>query len=131
MKAAAFACAIVSGLLGCLSPLFAATIHVPFDQPTIQAGIDAAVAGDIVVVADGTYTGPGNKDLDFKGKAITVRSLNGPQNCILDFEGCLTIRNSSVTKRTGWIRIRMTTAALTVPRFREDETPGFRIPREM
>ena len=40
-------------------------IHVPGDQPTIQAGIDAAEDGDIVLVADDTYTGDGNKNLDF------------------------------------------------------------------
>ncbi len=55
---------------------------------TIQAAIGAAGSGDIVEIADGTYTGAGNKDLDFGGKAITVRSASGDQAlCIIDCEG--------------------------------------------
>ena len=61
-------------------------IHIPDDYPTIQAGIDAAVDGDTVLVTDGMYTGEGNKNLDFKRKAITVKSENGAENCIIDCE---------------------------------------------
>ena len=51
-------------------------IQVPADQPNIQAAIAAAVDGDVVVVAPGTYTGWANRNLDFAGKAITVRSTD-------------------------------------------------------
>lgn len=64
----------------------AAVIRVPADQPTIQAGIDASVDGDTVLLADGTYSGDGNRDIDFRGKAITVRSENGAAACIVDCE---------------------------------------------
>lgn len=63
---------------------FAATIHVPADQPTIQAGINAAVNGDTVLVADGTYTGTGNREIAFHYKLVTVKSQNGPLSAIID-----------------------------------------------
>ena len=51
---------------------------------TIQSAVNAAVNGDVIELSPGTYTGAGNRDVDFSGKAITVRSVSGPENCIID-----------------------------------------------
>ena len=58
--------------------------RVPAVYATIQDAIDDAWDGDTIWIADGTYSGPGNIEIDLQGKAITVRSENGPQACIID-----------------------------------------------
>ena len=78
--------AFILGWFWLCSPIFAATIHVPEDQPTIQSGIDAAENGDTVLVDDGIYTGEGNVNISFRGKQITVRSRNGAATTIIDCE---------------------------------------------
>ena len=65
------------------------TLHVNAegtgDFPTIQAAINAAITGEVVELADGIFTGYGNREIDFLGKAITVRSASGdPQSCVVD-----------------------------------------------
>ncbi|MCC6678094.1 MAG: right-handed parallel beta-helix repeat-containing protein [Phycisphaerales bacterium] len=54
---------------------------------TIQAGIDASTDGDIVLVADGVYRGSGNRDMDYGGRAITLRGAGGASACIIDCQG--------------------------------------------
>ena len=95
---------LLAGLLFFSPPLTAATLYVDAglgddfcdgSQPSrlspavgpkaaIQAALDAAADGDLILVADGRYTGPGNRDLDFWGKPLTLRSQGGPDRCTLD-----------------------------------------------
>jgi parallel beta-helix repeat protein len=70
---------MVSVLISVL-PAKATTIKVPQDQPTIQAGINAANAGDTVLVSPGFYA----ENIDFLGKAITVTSSDGPDVTTID-----------------------------------------------
>ncbi|MFC2118776.1 T9SS type A sorting domain-containing protein [Bacteroidota bacterium] len=56
-------------------------IIIPQDQPTIQAGINAAVDGDTVLVEEGRYF----ENINFRGKNIVVASyytVNGNRNLI-------------------------------------------------
>lgn len=70
----------------------AATWHITSDgsgdAPTIQAGIDSAAAnGDTLLLGDGFYTGPGNRNIVCLDKSVTIRSEAGdPHACIIDCE---------------------------------------------
>lgn len=80
MRNPLLACLLLTFPLNFLS---AATINVPADQPTIQDAINAANPKDVVVVAPGTYFG----NINFEGKAITVRSSGGAKVTIVDGGG--------------------------------------------
>ncbi|HEX6908726.1 MAG TPA: right-handed parallel beta-helix repeat-containing protein [Terriglobales bacterium] len=71
---------LVALVLCGFSALAQNTIHVPGDQSTIQAAINAASAGDTVLVAPGTYA----ENINFAGKAITVTSSGGASVTIID-----------------------------------------------
>jgi predicted outer membrane repeat protein len=78
-----------------LTPVHATTYTVASDGSgnflTIQAAVDACQNGDVVQLTDGTFSGLGNRDIHFDGKAITVRSVSGnPFACFIDCEGATT-----------------------------------------
>ncbi len=56
-------------------------------KASITAGIAVADNGDLVLIADAIYTGAKNRKIKFFGKRFTVRSANGPENCIIDAQG--------------------------------------------
>lgn len=64
----ATACALLC--LVCVEPSVAKLLRVPAHHPAIQTAINAAAAGDTVLVSDGVYF----EHLNFNGKAITVAS---------------------------------------------------------
>ena len=76
-------------------------------KQTIGAGIIAArhIGNEnIVMVAAGTYTGTGNKELDFGGYNIKLRSISGASQTIIDLEGegrFLTLQNKE--NMTSWL----------------------------
>lgn len=92
MKAIAIhAVASILFLAAFLASPLTASIHIKSDGsgdfPTIQAGISAAAWGDTVLLAEGIYTGVGNYNIYFDGKAIMVNSENGPVTTIVDCQG--------------------------------------------
>jgi uncharacterized repeat protein (TIGR01451 family) len=85
---------------------------------TIAKGVTTAVSGDTVIIAPGTYTGAGNKNIDIN-KDITIQGA-GENQTIIDLEGSgyafefaspstatvknLTIKNGSTSDYGGAIR---------------------------
>ncbi|MBN2019154.1 MAG: hypothetical protein JW749_02890 [Sedimentisphaerales bacterium] len=92
MKISTFIFASLLLVIPCMADIIVVEDDGSGDYPTIQSAIDATSTGDIIEVQPGTYIGDGNRDIDFKGKAITVRSID-PNNpdivsaTIIDCEG--------------------------------------------
>lgn len=63
--------------------LHPAILHVPDDQPTIQAALDAAKPGDQIEVRPGFY----RENPDFKGKDVRLLGLGGAAATVLDGGG--------------------------------------------
>ena len=66
------------------TPLYVDQSNSP--PSTLRLAIDAAQDGDTIIVPAGTYRGEGNRDLDFKGKAVVLRAPAGPEQTVIDCE---------------------------------------------
>jgi len=78
-------------VLACACTCLGGTWHIrpdgTGDAPTIQAAVDSAGAGDTILLADGTFRGPGNRDVVIE-KSLTIRSESGdPTTCVIDCQG--------------------------------------------
>jgi predicted outer membrane repeat protein len=71
---------VLSGLVLAPTSGTCAVIYVPSQQPTIQAGVNAAAVGDTVIVAPGIYS----ESVLLHGGPITLRSQAGPAITIID-----------------------------------------------
>jgi predicted outer membrane repeat protein len=89
------ACTLASALmlvLALTASLQAATWYVKpdgsGDVPTIDDAVTAAASGDTILLADGTFSGDGNRDIQIFYNSLTVRSESGdPDLCIIDSGG--------------------------------------------
>ncbi len=73
-------------------PAVGATLDIYPDgsgpYPTLQHALYAAQPGDTLRLADGVFTGAGNRDLEMGGIELTIRSASAdPDLCIIDLEG--------------------------------------------
>ena len=82
---------IVLVVIGMTSRAGAVTHVVDLDDggdfAAIQPALDAAAAGDTILVDAGTYRGPLNRGLDFRGKAIVLAAAAGPDTTTIDLQG--------------------------------------------
>jgi len=93
---------IVFGLFLTANICIAATIHVPADQPTIQAGIDATGAGDTIIVAPGTYY-----EHLLVDHSIFLFGAEGAENTFIDGQAQTMGQNSSIVTLldAGYVKI--------------------------
>jgi predicted outer membrane repeat protein len=81
-------CALVLGTSPSRAAVYVIRPDGSGDYPTIQSAIDATVDGDVIELTDGTFSGDGNRDMDYGGRAITIRSQGGgAESCVINCGG--------------------------------------------
>jgi len=73
---------IVTGMTTMVHPSRAANIRVPQDYPTIQSAVNSANAADTIFVSAGTYN---EFNIQITNN-VSISSLNGPTNTIIDMQ---------------------------------------------
>jgi serine protease len=76
----------------------AATLAVPGNYATIQAAINAASGGDVILVSPGQYS----ENLDNLGKAIAIRSVSGPAVSTITVSGGTAAKMGSDSELSGF-----------------------------
>ena len=94
-------------------PLEDGSMGHPFDA--IQEAVDVASDGMTVLITNGIYVGQGNYDINPDGKAITIRSWNGPDVTTINTlgSGSTIIMDSSETTNTVIMGLTLTTTLNT------------------
>lgn len=92
---ARFLAVVIVACLGAVGATRAATVRVPLDEPTIQAGVNAADQGDTVLVAPGVYSGDGNCGISVFSNVV-LRSEAGPAATVIDCENRLYVDGISI-----------------------------------
>ena len=74
------------------------TMSKPF--LTLSQAVNSSSDTDTILVADGTYTGAKNRNVDFGGVDLNIQSISGnPANCVIDCQkqGCAFILQNNQT----------------------------------
>jgi hypothetical protein len=83
MRKSAFYGILLGGVVIFTGMAAAVERNVPSEYATIQEAINACNNADVVIVAQGTYTGFGNYNLYFGSRVITVQSINLEDLCVV------------------------------------------------
>jgi len=86
---------VALSLLAAASNIHARIINLPDDAGTLRAAVEAADAGDTILVAPGEYRGDGNVNVGI-AEALTLLSTDGPLETIFDGEGADALRGLTV-----------------------------------
>lgn len=79
---------VLACLLGISASSLAATLYVDGSGKTgfsnIQAAVDAAADGDVIIIQPGTYTGRGNRDIELQRKTLRLQSADPEDAAVVE-----------------------------------------------